>query len=420
MSPQYLSPGVYIEEVDKGAKPIEGVGTSVAAFVGFAEQGPVNAPTLVSNWTQFRDTFGGFIEDSFMAYAVYGYFHNGGGTCYIVRVGEDDNNPEPSASAKKDEEEEKKPPPKPRSKSPISAATFIGDVAKRTGLGSLEAIDQVTMVIIPDIMAAVQKRSFTASDVQAVQSAMMAHCEKMKDRFAIIDAPPDLSPQQVERWRSRDAGYDSKYAALYYPWIQVTNPLGNGKPLLIPPSGHVAGVYARSDAERGVHKAPANEVVRGALGLAMQVTKEEQDTLNPVGVNCIRAFPGRGIRIWGARTVSSDPSWRYINVRRLFNFVEESIEQGTQWVVFEPNDVDLWERVKRDITAFLTRVWRDGALFGRTAAEAFYVKCDEELNPVEVRDAGQLIIEIGLAPVKPAEFVIFRISQWAGGGEVAE
>jgi phage tail sheath protein FI len=156
------------------------------------------------------------------------------------------------------------------------------------------------------------------------------------------------------------------------------------------------------------------------MGLEMQISKSEQDSLNPAGINCIRAFPGRGIRVWGARTISSDASWRYINVRRLFNFVEKSIEVGTQWVVFEPNDMDLWERIKRDVRAFLNRVWRDGALFGATADEAFYVKCDAELNPPSVRDAGQVIIEIGLAPVKPAEFVIFRISQWTGGAAVAE
>jgi hypothetical protein len=182
----------------------------------------------------------------------------------------------------------------------------------------------------------------------------------------------------------------------------------------------MAGIYARSDTERGVHKAPANEVVRGAMGVEVQITKGEQDVLNPIGVNCIRAFPGRGIRVWGARTLSSDASWRYINVRRLFSFVEESIQQGTQWIVFEPNDADLWARIKRDITAFLTMVWRSGAIFGATPAEAFYVKCDAETNPPAVRDLGQVVIEIGLAPVKPAEFVIFRISQWAGGGAVAE
>jgi hypothetical protein len=217
----------------------------------------------------------------------------------------------------------------------------------------------------------------------------------------------------VAKWRRDEAGYDSKYAALYYPWVEIADM--DGKPFMLPSSGHVAGVWARVDSERGVHKAPANEVVRGALGVEMQVTKGEQDLLNPMGVNCTRKFPGRGIRVWGARLLSSDPAWRYINVRRLFNYVEESIREGTQWVVFEPNDPFLWGRVTRDITAFLRTVWRSGALFGNTPEQSFYVKCDEELNPPEVRDQGQLIIEIGLAPVKPAEFVIFRISQWAGG-----
>jgi phage tail sheath protein FI len=165
-----------------------------------------------------------------------------------------------------------------------------------------------------------------------------------------------------------------------------------------------------------VWKAPANEIVRGALGLETQLSRNEQDTLNPIGVNCIRSFAGRGVRVWGARTLSSDPAWRYVNVRRLFNYIEKSIELGTQWVVFEPNTPDLWARVRRDVGAFLSRSWREGMLFGLTASEAFYVKCDAELNPPEVRDAGQLVIDVGLAPVKPAEFVIFRLSQIAGGG----
>ena len=190
----------------------------------------------------------------------------------------------------------------------------------------------------------------------------------------------------------------------------------DGKPLAIPPSGHMAGIWARSDGERGVHKAPANEVVRGALDPVTQVTKGEQDTLNPSGINCIRTFTGMGVRVWGARTLSSDPAWRYINVRRLFNFVEKSVERGTQWIVFEPNDMNLWERVKRDINAFLGVVYRDGALFGATASQAFFVKCDEEINPPETRDLGRLYVEIGIAPVKPAEFVIFRFSQFSGGG----
>jgi len=177
----------------------------------------------------------------------------------------------------------------------------------------------------------------------------------------------------------------------------------------------MAGIWARSDNTRGVHKAPANEGVRGATGLAHNCTKGEQDTLNPNGVNCIRAFPGMGIKVWGARTLSTNPAWRYLNVRRLFNFIEKSIERGTQWVVFEPNDPFLWGRVSRDVTAFLTTVWGSGALFGISPGEAFFVKCDAETNPPESRDLGRLIIEIGIAPVKPAEFVIFRISQWAAG-----
>jgi uncharacterized protein len=221
-------------------------------------------------------------------------------------------------------------------------------------------------------------------------------------------------PQQMKEWRNT-VNYDSTRAALYYPWIEIADMTGkNGRTRLVPPSGHMAGVYARTDSTRGVHKAPANEIVRGVLGLEVQVTKGEHDLLNPVGVNVIRSFPGRGIRIWGGRTLSSDASWRYINVRRLFNMIEESIENGTQWVVFEPNDSFLWGRVARDVRAFLTMVWRTGALFGTTPDQAFYVKCDAETNPPEARDLGQLVVEIGISPVKPAEFVIFRVSQWNG------
>jgi uncharacterized protein len=520
MSPQYLSPGVYVEEVDKGSKPIEGVGTAVAAFVGFAERGPVNQPTFVANWSQFANVFGGFLPGAYLAHAVYGYFNNGGGSCYVSRLpgaegeeaaemrtqaalpsrtqpsidtfvvtaleggvpsgelrveitqpsGEDIPEDRFNLIVRKGSQEEvfenltlkkgkgvrnalevvnresqliriaekatdlsaaeKTPAAGTYALVPVKAPVtmvaqitpteIIGDVTARSGVAGFELADDVTMVCVPDLMALYQADKISKEGVKAVQQAVLDHCTNMKDRFAILDCLPELSPQEVKDWRVNQAGYDSKYGAVYYPWIKVANPLGNGEGIFVPPCGHMAGIYARTDTERGVHKAPANEIVQGALGLEIQITKSEQDSLNPVGVNCIRAFPGRGIRVWGARTISSDASWRYINVRRLFNFVEKSIEVGTQWVVFEPNDMDLWERIKRDITAFLTRVWRDGALFGATASDAFYVKCDEELNPVEVRDAGQVIIEIGMAPVKPAEFVIFRISQWSGGGAVAE
>jgi phage tail sheath protein FI len=526
MATTYLTPGVYVEEVDRGTKPIEGVGTSVAAFVGFTERAsemgrngsePVsllNKATLVTNWNQYTQKFGGFVDGAFLPQAVYGYFANGGGRCYVTSVAalgasDDPNLARPAqvtlpnlSDAKIDslvvkalqagpagndinvtveisKTEEGEPGETfslniTRGGNPVErfdgltmssgdrnvetvvntqsktirvetvrktgkiterrpaegnyalqggeikslavqAPQFEGDTARREGLGALEALDDITILCVPDLMSSYQRGDITLDGVKAVQTAMLNHCERMKYRFAVLDAPPGMNPQEIAEWRKATAGYDSKYGALYYPWISVANPLGaNGANMLIPPSGHIAGVYARVDSDRGVHKAPANEIVMGALGLEINLTKGEQEGLNPIGVNCIRAFPGRGIRVWGARTVSIDPAWRYVNVRRLFNFVEASIENGTQWVVFEPNDQDLWARVRRDVSAFLRNVWRSGALFGATPEAAFYVKCDEELNPPEVRDVGQLIIEVGLAPVKPAEFVIFRISQWAG------
>ena len=507
--PNYLSPGVYVEEVPAGSRPIEGVGTAVAAFVGLAARGPTNAPMLITNWSQFVQTFGDFMEGSYLAHAVYGYFLNGGGSCYVVRVGGDA--PAPAARAEiataKDEklsgyritalepgtagnqisvevseattpaedtfnlkvsapgqnEEVYENVTTKRGKSNVvtmvkeqskliqieeignvsavdripargkvslagadnakpirlSPEDYVGDSADRTGFGGLEAVDPVTMLAVPDLMAVYQRGIIDLEGVQAVQAAMIGHCELMGDRVAILDAPPGLNAQQVREWRVDKVGYDSKYASLYWPWIKVLDPI-SGQGMHVPPSGHMAGIWARNDDTRGVHKAPANEVIRGALSLELQITKGEHDQLNPVGINCIRAFPGRGIRVWGARTLSSDPAWRYLNVRRLFNYVEESILEGTQWVVFEPNDLDLWQRVKRTLNAFLMRVWRDGALFGATPAEAFYVKCDAETNPPEVVDAGQLVVEVGIAPVKPAEFVIFRIAQFSGGASVSE
>jgi uncharacterized protein len=530
--PEYLSPGVYIQEVNSGARPIEGVGTAMAAFVGFAPAGPANQPTLITNWTQYVETFGA-VEDggrrnphlphSYLSHAVYGYFLNGGGRCYVDRVVTSNGKANgqladgkkratiqlPGRSPKQlsglsvafkgapaaDVQVEVSPPatddgpegtfnlkvrsagreevydnvtlakkggrnvvetvnktstlvqltelpgagslaertpgygsvtltaPEQMAVVPqVQSAHFVGDVTDRSGIEGLEVAEDVTMVCCPDLYSAFHFRpedpDATRQDaldkVKAVQLAMIAHAERLGNRMAILDGPPDMSPQQIKKWRERESTYDTKYAALYYPWITVDGP--DGQPLEVPPCGHIAGIFARSDNERGVHKAPANEVIRGALNATLQITKGEQDTLNPSGINCIRTFPGRGVRVWGARTLSSDPAWRYVNVRRLFNYVEASVERGTQWVVFEPNDADLWARVRRDVGAFLTGVWRDGMLFGASPAEAFFVKCDGENNPQDVRDRGQLIIDVGLAPVKPAEFVVFRFSQWAGGG----
>jgi phage tail sheath protein FI len=281
-------------------------------------------------------------------------------------------------------------------------------------------VDEVTMVCVPDLMSAYQRGVLDLEAVKAVQLAVIAHCELMGDRVAVLDTPPGLSPQQVKDWRVDYAGYDSKYAALYYPWVKVFDPATGGNEF-VPPSGHMAGVWARNDETRGVHKAPANEVVRGAILVETHLTKAEQELLNPEGINCIRAFPGRGIRVWGARTLSSDPAWRYLNVRRLFNYLEESILGGTQWVVFEPNDDALWAKIRRTVSSFLVMEWRKGALFGLTPNEAFFVKCDRDNNTAESIDAGQVVCEIGVAPVKPAEFVIFRLSQFSGGAsEVSE
>jgi len=235
---------------------------------------------------------------------------------------------------------------------------------------------------------------------------VVAHCENKGDRFAILQAP-----QVAGAVSDMETPVDSSYAGYYYPWIKVSDPFTN-REKLVPPGGHVAGIISRSDATHGVHAAPANEPVRGAVELQHEITKDEQDLLNPKGINCIRSFQGRGIQLWGARTCSSDPSWKYINVRRLFLYVEQSIEEGTEWAVFESNDKDLWARVRQSVENFLTTVWRDGGLQGSTADEAFYVKCGEETMTQDDIDNGRLIVEIGISPVKPAEFVIFRIGQW--------
>ena len=293
--------------------------------------------------------------------------------------------------------------------------TYIGqdnvNPPDRSGLFALKNIEEISIASIP---------GRTSLDVQ---SELITHCELMKYRFAVLDSQRGDGIAEVQEQRGL---YDTKYAALYYPWLRIPDPFPDNPQLrgtvLIPPSGHVIGIYARSDIDRGVHKAPANEVIRGISDLEFKLMKEEQDILNPRNINVLRNFreDNRGLRVWGARTLSSDPDWKYINVRRLFIFIEKSIDRGTQWVVFETNDEPLWQRVKRVITAFLTQVWRDGALMGKTPEEAFFVKCDRTTMTQNDIDNGRLIVQVGIAPVKPAEFVIFRIGQWVGGSSVEE
>ena len=294
---------------------------------------------------------------------------------------------------------------------PIYEGQPNDEPALRTGLYTFKNVDEINIVAIPGITS------------KYLQQKMITHCEiTMKDRFAVLDPLTGADLNEIKTQRNL---FDTSYAALYYPWVYAFDPLTK-EYINIPPSGYVCGIYAKTDVERGVHKAPANEKINGVVNLEKLngrfrvVNKGTQEILNPIGVNCIRVFPGRGIRIWGARTISSNSLWKYINVRRLFLYLEESIEEGTQWVVFEPNDEKLWARVKQSITNFLTRVWKDGALMGTTPEEAFFVKCDRTTMTQDDIDNGRLICLIGVAPVKPAEFVIFRIAQWSGGSEVSE
>jgi phage tail sheath protein FI len=397
----YNAPGIYVEEVPGGARPIQAVGTSTAGFVGVAPSpdAALNQVVACNNWSQFRRAFVGEATQSTpLSQAVWGFFLNGGRRCFVINVG---------------------------ANQPIA-----GGGTARAGLQLFEAVDEIAIVAAPGYSDA------------ASYDALLTHCENLRDRVAILDPPVEVADitaltrtatAATRRTRSaeeasgedtsggpglRPRQSDGGYGTFYFPQITVRDPLTN-ELVEVAPSGHIAGVWARSDATRGVHKAPANEVIRGALNLAYRVTREEQAELNLVGVNCIRLFSREGIRIWGARTLADGSSeWRYLNVRRLFNMIEESIGDSTNWIVFEPNDRTLWKNIRRDIGAFLTRLWRDGALMGRTADEAFFVKCDEETNPTEVIDAGQVVTLIGVAPVKPAEFIIFRITQTSSGTEV--
>ena len=619
---EYLAPGLFVEEVDSGTKPIEGVGTNTAAFIGFAKSGVFNEPFFVTNWTQFTQEFGQeenaltaalsaeyslsvsdvraakkasrkswsdfaqdlfkrkndplkenqdakalkdfgafinkyavptnglpYMEGKYLAHAVRGFYDNGGGRCWIIRIPTQDDisslkfvptaalpsvevgplliaakadapgtgdveidtavpdttkpeefnltfkrngvtpdetfgpmtadNVAAQTSASKLATVAVKDKTIPLATAPItltmpalavapttggeiattngaapasldwaslplanhlnpdSADDFAGDEDARTGMGGILALDDINFIAVPDLMAGVFERQpvpggdpakdfgpevLSAAynedmqkNILALQSKLVGYCEIKGDRMAILDPLPGLKPSEMKD-TTRNAGYPCQrgQAAIYYPWIKVLDPLHKGQQILVPPSGHMAGIWARVGTQRGIQKAPANESVIGATALEYAITKGEQEILNPYGVNCIRAFPGLGIRCWGARTLAteSNPSWKYVNVRRLFNFLESSLEGGLRWVVFEPNTPELWADVRRTITAFLFVQWREGLLFGASPAQAFYVKCDAETNPPETIDLGQLFCEVGVNPVKPAEFVVIRIGQW--------
>ena len=514
--PEYLSPGVYVEEIERGPRPIEGVPTSTAAFLGETERGPLR-PRLVTSYNEYNRWFGNVFADArYMPHAAAGFFANGGKRLYVCRIVGDgattasrvfgeftveavgpgawgrhiwvrildgttkeangqsgfrlqlaywfedpaaftpfdpfdpaNRNRRPRPQAVEDYDDLALDPLSSNyfekrlvdtdTNQPLSALARLfrsspgtakpplnaGDFLDQNGIddpnplgpddyiGSpnnarteLQGLRQLELDPFREI--ALVYAPFPRDNAVPIEKELIDHCERNRFRFAVLDSPritppPDLDPRTTIQ--------DSQYAAFYTPWITISDPL-SGARVTVPPGGHVLGIFARTDIERGVFKAPANEVVRGALDVLYDINNNTHDVLNPRGVNAIRRFPGRGIRLWGARTISSNGLWKYVSVRRLFIFLERSIYEGTQWVVFEPNDDRLWARVKDTIRLFLRNQWRNGALYGRTEDEAFFITCDRTTMTQDDILNGRLICEIGIAPVRPAEFVIFRVFQY--------
>jgi phage tail sheath protein FI len=546
--PEYLYPGVYVEEVNTGNKPIEGVSTSTAGFLGIAERGPL-AATFLTSFAEFQRTFGTYYTykaggqpaQAYLAFAVEGFFLNGGLRCWVARVTVLDtaNNGTGAATTATATSSAitinasgpglfgswigyiispaglsnanlfklsifywssgaaansamtafnaaataaagdpvklaavlaSTPNPAPAqieifdnlSADPNSSTYYVGAVnggstlvtvkaaaAGRptdtnaialltkgtdgtaalaaadfqgvtagsdpslgpnnppTGLEALKAVDDISLLCCPD-ESAISPRGTIAGRLEAA-------CDSMKDRFAILESLPQEQGQPATVVPT----VNSNYAAFYYPWLNVVSPT-NGSPTLIPPGGHIAGIYARSDTNENVAKDPANEQILGISSLQLPINNELQAVLNPIGVNCLRYFKGQGNLVWGGRTTSRDPDWKYINVRRLFIYIEKSIQRGTQWVVFEPNDPTTWARVRRSVSDFLTGLWMQDMLMGATKDEAYFVRCDRTTMTQADIENGRLIVLVGVAPVFPAEFVIFRIGQWSGGSSVSE
>ncbi len=376
--PKYVAPSIYVQEIPLRIRTISAFSTSTVGFIGELESGP-SVPTVITSYAQFLEVFGrtvsrshGNMSKAYLPIAVHGFFLNGGARCVIMRVAR-------------------------RKNRDLTLGDYKGDMTGRSGalqgLRALERVDEISLLCAPN-----------EHDVAGLSESLVTHCEHMKDRFAILSAPEKASPQSLR------PSVTSSHAAVYWPWITIRD-AKTGYKRRVPPCGHIAGVYARTDLNRGVHKAPANEVLQGALDLSVQGNSAELQRLTRLGVNALRAFPGRGIRVWGARTTSNDTEWRYVSVRRVALFVEESVAKGTQWVVFEPNNNKLWAQVRQSVRNFLTHLWRQGALQGQKPQEAFFVKCDRTTMTQNDIDNGRLICQIGMAVMRPAEFVIVQITQ---------
>jgi len=375
---EYKVPRVFVEETSFRSRSIEGVSTTTAGFAGPCRSGPINSPQRISSIPEFERTFGdgqplGFANEkpsiNYLWQSVRAFFEQGGKQLYIVRIA------------------------RPRS------------VDYEAGLKAFEDVQDVSIVAAP---GSTSNFAMRADDAVATIRLLIAHAERMKYRFAILDCGDGQSISDVRALRGK---LDSSFAALYFPWVRIMDPI-SGTEISLPPSGFVAGIYVRSDIARSVSKAPANEVVALATGFELSITKEQQEILNPEGINCFRTFPGRGNLLWGARTISSDPQWKYVHLRRYFAYLEQSIDRGTQWAVFEPNGETLWTNIRQTIESFLFNEWKSGSLLGDRPEKAYFVRCDRTTITQNDLDNGRLICLIGVAPLKPAEFVIFRIGQW--------
>ena len=389
--PEFLGPGIFVEEIPSGSKPIQGVSTSSAGFVGPTRSGPTSGKLiLLTSFAEFERVYGGLeplnfggkLTPNYLAYAARAYFVEGGKRLYVSRLTQAGDHDLPSAQA------------------------YRGSGDEKTGLAALESIEEIAVVTAPGSSA--KYSGDNRSQVDEITDALIQHAEKMHYRIAVLDTPDGQNPDEARAYRSR---LDSSFAALYYPWVTINDPLAKA-PLNLPPSGFIAGVYARSDMQRGVSKAPDNLGLRSAAGLETALTKVQLDMLNAAGVDCLRPFQGRGYRVWGARTASSDPEWKYVNLRRYFAYMEHSIERGTQWVVFEPNGEALWANVRRTVEDFLFNEWQSGALQGSKPEQAYFVRCNRSTMTQNDLDNGRLVCLIGVATVRPAEFVMIRICQW--------
>ena len=383
-----LAPRVYVEESETSVRTIPGVFTDVAGFVGFTKRGPYR-PKLVTSFVQFKRIFGPPMSRArrFLPYAVRGFFENGGRKAYIARV-------------------------RRGAKARVAASEFIGNrkakPSQRRGLAALADIPDISMLGLPD---AAHPR-VRAKARRSILTAAVAQCEARRDRIVFIDAPPGA--HDLGRSDPAISDITSSYVTVYGPWLEVAT--GKGATTMLPPCGHVAGVYARNDIERGVWKVPAglNAEIRGVLGLSLTLTETELESLTSARANAVADFrnAGRTIVLWGARSRSDDPDWKYVNVRRLLIFIESSIYRGLQWVVFEPNGEALWANVRATVENFLFAQWQAGALQGAKPEQSFFVRCDGSTMTQNDIDNGRLVCQIGIAPIKPAEFVVIRIGLW--------